>query len=85
MPDDFSTPHADRPPTAEEKAAAELGATKVDLDEVSGHYEAAVKLGANVRGEGEIAPRPDRTPSDEPHDSDEAAGDEGIDEQAEED
>lgn len=73
MPDDFSTRHANRAPTPDEEAAAESGATEVDLDDVAEHFEKAAKLGANVRGEGEIVPR--NLVSD-----DDKAGDEGIDE-----
>jgi hypothetical protein len=47
-----SAPHAaDRPPTAEEAAAAE----SIELDpEVAAHEREMDKLGAEVKGEGEI-------------------------------
>jgi hypothetical protein len=81
MPDDFNVPpHADRPPTAEEDAAAERSATDVDLDEVARHFEHAAKLGADVRGEGEIELRTGITEGEGAPSSDDAAGDEGIDE-----
>jgi hypothetical protein len=83
MPDDFNVPpHADRPPTAEEEAAAERSGKNIDLDEVAGHFEDAAKLGADVRGEGEIEPRTGTTESKDPQRSDDAAGDEGIDDPA---
>ncbi len=51
-------PHrADRPPTPEEDAAAEseCGASDAEeRDRVSEHYERMAKLGANVKGEGQI-------------------------------
>jgi hypothetical protein len=81
MPDDFNVPpHADRPPTAEEEAAAARSAKDVDLDEVAPHFEHAAKLGADVRGEGEIEPRTGTTEGEGTQSSDDAAGDEGIDE-----
>jgi hypothetical protein len=54
----FTTPDPDRPPTPDEERAAERGAEDVDLDSVSEHYEEMTETGANVRGEGEIEPRP---------------------------
>jgi hypothetical protein len=83
MPDDFNIPpHADRPPTAEEEAAAERSGKTIDPDEVAGHFEHAAKLGADVRGEGEIEPRTGTTDGEGPQRSDDAAGDEGIDDPA---
>ena len=52
----FTEPTADRAPTDEEEAAAERAADDVDVDEVARHYEDAMETGANVKGEGEIAP-----------------------------
>ena len=81
MPDAFNVPpHADRPPTAEEEAAAERTAKVVDLDEVARHFEHAAKLGADVRVEGEIEPRTGTTEGEGTRSSDDLAGDEGIDE-----
>ena len=47
-------PAADRPPTAEEEAAAERGAGDVDLDRVTEHEKEMADKGKNVKGEGEI-------------------------------
>ena len=55
-PESFPPAHADRPPTAEEAAAAELAAQDVDLEEVAVHYEEMNELGKNVRGEGAVTP-----------------------------
>jgi hypothetical protein len=52
----FTEPKADRPPTADEEAAAERGAADVDTDRVAEHYEEQAERGAAVRGEGEIVP-----------------------------
>lgn len=52
----FTTASADRPPTADEAAAAERGAKDVEVDEVAEHFEEMNEIGANVRGEGEITP-----------------------------
>jgi hypothetical protein len=49
------TAGADRPPTAEEEAVAERVAATVD-PEAKEHFEEMAKLGANVRGEGQIEP-----------------------------
>jgi len=49
-------PQPDRMPTDEEERAAERAAQDVDLDEVAAHEEEMTKLGANVKGEGEITP-----------------------------
>jgi hypothetical protein len=54
--DDFSTPKADRSPTAEEAAAADRAAADVDLEDVAQDYEDMIERGANVRGEGQIEP-----------------------------
>ena len=47
---------ADRPPTADEEAAAERGAAEAggNPEEVAKHYEEMADLGAHVKGEGEI-------------------------------
>ncbi len=45
---------ADRPPTADEERDAEKGAAQVDLDKVGEHYEEMEKIGADVKGEGQI-------------------------------
>jgi len=50
---------ADRPPTDEEARAADLALASVDVDRVAEHAVAMAKLGANVRGEGQIAPDPE--------------------------
>lgn len=52
----FTEPHADRPPTDQEEAAAERAADRVDVDEVAEHYEEAAETGAHVQGEGQIEP-----------------------------
>lgn len=52
----FTEPGADRPPTAEEEAAAERHADDADPDEVAEHYDEAIKTGAAVEGEGQIEP-----------------------------
>lgn len=52
----FTEPKADRPPTPAEEAAAERAAEQVDLESVAEHAEEAAKIGANVKGEGEIEP-----------------------------
>jgi hypothetical protein len=52
----FPPAAADRPPTADEEAAAERSAATVDLDEVAEHYEEMTGTGATVRGEGQIEP-----------------------------
>lgn len=57
MSDDrMPAPQPDRMPTDEEERAAERAAQDVDLDEVAAHEEEMTKLGANVKGEGEITP-----------------------------
>lgn len=56
--DVFTEPAADRPPTADEEAAAERAAGGVDVDAVAAHAQEAARLGANVEGEGEIEPTP---------------------------
>ena len=53
----FNTASADRPPTSEEAEAAERGKDDVDVDEVAEHFEEMKKIGANVKGEGEITPK----------------------------
>jgi hypothetical protein len=55
----FAPAVADRAPTAAEDAAAETAARSVDLDRVAEHAERANKLGAAVKGEGEIEPSND--------------------------
>jgi hypothetical protein len=52
----FTTPHADREPTADEVAAADRGSAGVDIDSVAEEYEAMLERGANVRGEGQVEP-----------------------------
>lgn len=52
----FTVPAADRPPTSEEERVAEDVAADVDLDRVAEHYEDAMELGAQVRGEGQVEP-----------------------------
>jgi hypothetical protein len=49
-------PGADRPPTAEEATAAERAAADLadELPEVAEHYEEMTRIGAEVKGEGEI-------------------------------
>lgn len=49
------TAGADRPPTAEEEAVAERVAAAVD-PHAKEHFEEMAKLGANVKGEGQIEP-----------------------------
>ena len=46
---------ADRPPTPEEERAAEEAAEDVP-GSVGEHYEEMIDIGANVKGEGEVAP-----------------------------
>jgi hypothetical protein len=45
---------AGRGPTAEEEQAAERGAAGVDLESVAAHEQEMARLGAEVRGEGQI-------------------------------
>lgn len=52
----FHEPVADRAPTQEEERAAERAAQSVDVEETAEHFEEAARIGANVRGEGEIEP-----------------------------
>lgn len=55
--DDAGQPHvADRPPTGEEENDAERAAseTGADRQDVAQHIDEMNKLGANVKGEGEI-------------------------------
>jgi hypothetical protein len=55
---DATAPHmADRAATPDEAAAAERGVEEVDADpeDVAAHYEEMSDIGANVKGEGEIA------------------------------
>jgi bacterioferritin len=53
---DAAAPHtADRPPTSEEARLAEEGAVWVDERDVALHEREMTKLGATVKGEGEIA------------------------------
>lgn len=54
----FGPPAADRPPTADEEAAAEAVAAEVDVDEVGKHFRETAETGAAVKGEGEIEPSP---------------------------
>jgi hypothetical protein len=54
----FTSPSADRAPTAEEERVADQVAADVDLDRVAEHYEDAMETGAHVRGEGQIEPDP---------------------------
>ncbi len=49
-------PNADRPPTADESAAAERAADHVDVDRVAEHAEEMMATGAEVEGEGRIEP-----------------------------
>ncbi len=52
---DARSPHAaGPPPTVEEEAAAEEHQSEEDGVSVAEHYEEMVRLGAEVRGEGEI-------------------------------
>jgi hypothetical protein len=47
---------SDRPPTSEEAAAAERnGADEDDRKDVAQHEEEMMEIGANIKGEGEIA------------------------------
>lgn len=55
--EEFAPAQADRPPTAEEEAAAEEAARHVDVHAVAENFEHMAELGANVKGEGEIEPR----------------------------
>lgn len=50
----FKDAEPDREPTPDEERAAERAATKVDIDDVASEYEHMTKLGANIRGEGQI-------------------------------
>ena len=59
QPEEFHEPVADRPPTEEEETAAEAAAQNVDLDRVAEHYDEQNKIGANVKGEGQIEPEAD--------------------------
>lgn len=52
----FTEPRADRAPTAEEAAAAERAARHVDVDDVAEHAEEMNRIGADVKGEGDIDP-----------------------------
>lgn len=45
---------AGRGPTTEEEQAAERVAPEVDLDQVRRHEQEMTKLGANVKGEGQV-------------------------------
>jgi hypothetical protein len=51
-----AAPKADRPPTEDEETAAEQAAEGVDIDSVSAHEQEMGKVGAEVRGEGQIEP-----------------------------
>ncbi len=52
--DDAAAAHAaDRPPTAQEEAAAEGNELKPSVDD---HYREMAETGTEVRGEGEITP-----------------------------
>ena len=49
---------ADRPPTGAEEAAADAAASNIDeeeLGEIARHSDEMTKLGADVKGEGEIS------------------------------
>lgn len=59
QPEEFHEPVADRPPTEEEEAAAEAIAPDIDLEAVAEAYERQNKVGANVKGEGQIEPEAD--------------------------
>ena len=59
QPEEFHEPVADRPPTKEEEAAAEAIAPDIDLESVAEAYERQNKVGANVKGEGQIEPYPE--------------------------
>ncbi|MCU1359414.1 MAG: hypothetical protein JWN99_703 [Ilumatobacteraceae bacterium] len=54
--DGFTPPVADRPPTAEEAAAADRAAADIDLEVVAEQYEGMIERGANVQGEGQVEP-----------------------------
>ncbi len=45
---------ADRPPTADEEAAAERAAGDVDIDEVAAHEREMLERGAKQQGEGSV-------------------------------
>ncbi len=47
-------PHADRPPTQDEIAAAERAAGSVDVDRTGAHFDEMNEIGADVEGEGKI-------------------------------
>jgi len=47
---------ADRPATPDEAAAAAAAAEQVDVDQVGAHETEMNRIGANVKGEGEIEP-----------------------------
>jgi hypothetical protein len=53
----FREPVADRPPTAEEEAAAERASRDVDIDKVAEHFEEMTEVGKNVKGEGDLYQR----------------------------
>ncbi len=51
-----AAPKADRPPTEDEETAADDAAKDVDIDSVAAHEQEMGKVGAEVRGEGQIEP-----------------------------
>jgi len=57
--EEFHQPVADRPPTKDEAAAAEAIAAEVDIESVAAAFDRQNKLGANVKGEGQIEPEAD--------------------------
>jgi hypothetical protein len=59
QPEEFHEPVADSPPTKEEAAAAEAIAEEIDVDRVGENFDRQNKVGANVKGEGQIEPEAD--------------------------
>ena len=58
-PEEFHEPVADRPPTKDEEEAAEAIAEEIDIESVAAAYDRQNKIGANVKGEGQIEPEAD--------------------------
>ena len=58
-PEEFRDAGADRLPTKDEEKAAEAAAATVDVEQVAEEYEHMTKLGARVKGEGQIEPEAD--------------------------
>ena len=59
QPEEFHEPVADRPPTKEEEEAAEAIAAEIDIETVAEHYDRQNKIGADVKGDGQIEPEAD--------------------------